>query len=91
MKQPANLRTVSAIALLIVGSAVPLVGATHWEGVEAADPETPAALLVFESAVETYTAPAMESRTWPTGHESDSGAHSEHRGAAPEAPATMQQ
>jgi hypothetical protein len=90
VKQRAYVKTVSAIALLISGSAVPLVGSTHWEGVEAADPATPAALLVFESAVGDYTALSMEARTWPADRDSDSGSHAEHRGAAPETPATMQ-
>ena len=35
---------------------MPTVGWTHWEGFEAADPATPAAVLTFDSAVARYAA-----------------------------------
>ncbi len=35
---------------------MPEVGWTHWEGFEAADPATPAAVLTFDSAGARYTA-----------------------------------
>ncbi len=45
------------IALLIIGSAMPAIGWSHSEGVEAADPATPPAVLELRSAVLAY-APA---------------------------------
>lgn len=46
----------SGVALLIIGSAAPIAGWTHSEGVEAADPATPPAVLELASAVRSYAA-----------------------------------
>ena len=56
MKQRARSYHVYVIALLCGGSTMPAIGWTHWEGFEAADPATPAAVLTFDSAVARYTA-----------------------------------
>ena len=47
-------RSGALAALLCGGAIVPVAGWTHWEGFEAADPSTPAALLRFESAAAEY-------------------------------------
>lgn len=53
------------IALLGLGSAmIPSVVAAHTEGVEAADPFTPAALLALRSAADRYAAPRSERTAW---------------------------
>ncbi len=81
---------------------MPAVGWTHWEGFEAADPATPAAVLAFDSAVTRYTALDTEPLPWralvggdsnTVGGLSGAGAHtpSGQAGAAPHTPATTQQ
>lgn len=52
------------IALLVVGSAMPLVGRAHSEGVEAADPNTPPAVLSFNGAADRYTELDAARRNW---------------------------
>jgi hypothetical protein len=52
------------IALLFGGSAISQIGLAHSEGIEAADPSTPAALLRFEGAVNRYTKPTGEQLQW---------------------------
>ena len=79
------------IALLLVGSAVPLVSQAHWEGVEAADPATPAALLGLESATARYVEAGSDRTSWRARFVSDSSAgdpHAGHTGAAEPTPAT---
>jgi hypothetical protein len=84
------------IALLCGGSAIPAIGWTHWEGFEAADPATAAALLTFDSAVGRYTPLDTEPLPWrsPIDGDGDSDSstageaagaspHSGHAGAAP--------
>lgn len=94
MKQRAPLKIAYAIALLCGGSAMPSIGWTHLDGVEAADPATPAALLTFNSAVARYTSLNAEARTWrarfASDSESNTNSHADHTGAAPGTPATMQ-
>ena len=94
MKQRAHLKGVFVVALLFAGSALPSSGWTHLDGVEAADPATPAALLTFNSAVADYTALGAAARTWRArfagDSDSDATPHSDHTGAAPGTPATMQ-
>lgn len=99
MKQCAHLRSVFVVALLFGGGATPLIGWTHWEGIEAADPATPAALLAFDSAVARYTAFDGEARSWRARFDSDTGtvgsltdtsSHSNHTGATPGSSAKMQ-
>lgn len=61
---PAIGRGVALAALLCVGAIVPVAGWTHWEGFEAADPSTPAALLRFESAAAGYIEAAVTPGSW---------------------------
>ena len=42
----------------------PVAGWAHWEGFEAADPSTPAALLRFESAAAGYVEAKVVSGSW---------------------------
>ena len=52
---------------VVLGSTVlPMTAAAHWEGFEAADPTTPAAVLRFDSAVDGYTAIATRRLAWRT-------------------------
>lgn len=50
---------------------VPVTGWTHWEGFEAADPSTPAALLRFESAASGYVEAAAVPVSWFTPFENE--------------------
>jgi hypothetical protein len=81
---------------------MPAIGWTHWEGFEAADPATPAAILTFDSAVARYTALDAEPLPWRALFNGDSstvrgrsraeaGAKtvSGQASAAPHTPATM--
>jgi hypothetical protein len=43
---------------------IPAAGLAHWEGFEAADPTTPAALLSLDSAAGRYTASDVTLRPW---------------------------
>ena len=53
------------IALLSIGSAmIPLSAAAHTEGVEAADPATPSALLSLRSAAGGYARIETEPTAW---------------------------
>lgn len=57
-------RYAAVCALLWGGMSVPIVGWTHWEGFEAADPSTPAALLRFESAATGYVEADVTLGSW---------------------------
>ena len=57
-------RSAALAALLCGGTIVPVNGWTHWEGFEAADPSTPAALLRFESAAADYDETAITTESW---------------------------
>ena len=57
-------RSAALAALLWGGTIVPVKGWTHWEGFEAADPSTPAALLRFESAAADYVEAAITPESW---------------------------
>ncbi len=88
-----RLRNRILIALLLAGSAVPLVGLAHWEGVEAADPATPAALLGFESATTSYVEAGSDRTSWRERFANDASAgnsHAGHAGAAEPTPATTE-
>ena len=52
------------LALLLVGSASPIVAGAHSEGVEAADPATPPAVLSFDGAATRYTKLTVVRREW---------------------------
>ncbi len=103
MKPTARLRIAYVIVLLCGGSAMPAVGWTHWEGFEAADPATPAAVLTFDSAVARYTALDAGPLPWRALFDGDSSTVGEQPGAeagaktysgqagtAPNTPATTQ-
>ena len=57
--------------LLLGAGSVPAVGWAHWEGVDAADPATPAAVLRFESAASGYTEANATPVPWRTVFEGD--------------------
>ena len=81
---------VLAVAAL-AGSAAPLALA-HWEGVEAADPSTPSAVLRLDSAAAGYTQPDVTRVSWRALFEErqSTDAHSDHE-PTHEAPADAQQ
>ena len=64
MSYTSRISTLGLIALLVGGSAISQVGLAHSEGIEAADPSTPAALLIFEGAVFRYIKPNGERLQW---------------------------
>lgn len=97
MRKRANRKGALLIALLC-GSAIPAVGLTHWEGFEAADPATPAAVLRFNGAVTRYSASDSGPLPWRALFEGDNDspgaddhAHMDHSGVAEGTPATPQQ
>lgn len=55
MKPGARIKDGCLAALLAVGSAAPVCARAHSEGVEAADPATPPAVLTFDGAAGRYT------------------------------------
>ena len=90
--------------LLCGGMAFAVAGWAHWEGFEAADPSTPAALLRFESAAAGYTESEVMPESWPARFEVDGqpgvpgrpsaaeggpGDHSDHASAAQPTPASI--
>ena len=81
-------------ALLVMGSAASFPCLAHWEGVEAADPATPAALLSFESAASRYVAPDSDPLPWRERFAETPGehdAHAGHAGANPQPPSPTRQ
>lgn len=62
--RPTEVNLSYLVALLVVGSATPLVGRAHSEGVEAADPNTPPAVLSFNGAADRYTELDATRRDW---------------------------
>ena len=62
--RPAIRRSAALAVLLCGGTSVPVAGWTHWEGFEAADPSTPAALLRFESAAAGYVEADATPESW---------------------------
>ncbi len=100
MKRRAQCRSAYVIALLCGGSAIPATGWTHWEGIEAADPATPAAVLRLDSAAARYTTLDAGPLPWRALFDGDrdsstvgTGARTEpdSAAAAPHTPATTQQ
>jgi hypothetical protein len=82
-----------AIALILAGSAIPLASLAHWEGVEAADPATPSALLGLESAITRYVAAGSDRTSWRERLANDAmagDAHAGHAVAAEPTPATTE-
>ena len=72
------------------------VSSAHWEGFEAADPATPAAVLRFDSAVTRYAALDAGPLPWRTLFQGDDEApgdhaHMGHAGAAESSPVTTQE
>jgi hypothetical protein len=45
-------------------SVIPMTGSAHWEGIEAADPTTPPAVLRLDSAAVHYTELNVQPRSW---------------------------
>jgi hypothetical protein len=80
-----RIRAVCLLALLCAGSAMPQVGWAHSEGIEAADPSTPAAMLGLQSATIRYARPNTQALQWRLLFDSrpDSIMHGAHH--APEA------
>ena len=70
------------IALLVAGSAIPLASQAHWEGVEAADPATPSALLGLESATISYVEAGSDRTSWRDRFANDLDAGDPHAGHA---------
>lgn len=62
--RPATRRSAAIAVLLCGGTIVPVTGWAHWEGFEAADPSTPAALLRFESAAAGYAVAPVAPASW---------------------------
>lgn len=85
------------VALLLTGSATPLIGWAHSEGVEAADPATPPAVLSFSGAAGRYIDLDAKPREWraTSVSETSSGDAASgmdmHAGHAEHTPATHQQ
>ena len=52
------------VALLVAGGATPQLGWAHSEGVEAADPATPPAVLSFDGAAGHYVETNVGPRAW---------------------------
>jgi len=92
--------------LLCLGAAGPALGWAHSEGIEAADPSTPAALLRFSGATAGYTHLESAPRSWRERFSGNNGtetrsAHGINSGhnpaesslprAAPQAPPTAEQ
>lgn len=89
--RPAIRRRAALAALLCGGTIVPIQGWAHWEGFEAADPSTPAALLRFESAAAGYVEAQDAPVSWITPFENDmrlrGGSHNHGNPEVPEDPA----
>ena len=107
MKPRVRREPIRTIALLLGASSVPAVAWGHWEGVEAADPSTPAAVLRLESATAAYTEANAAPVSWrtlfedagdsgeaaeaPRASEPDPGVQSSGRGDAVRTPVTAAQ
>ncbi|MCY3729776.1 MAG: hypothetical protein OXF98_00410 [Rhodospirillaceae bacterium] len=98
MKRRARIGRPWAIALLCAAGATPAVGSAHWEGFEAADPSTPAAVLRFDGAVSRYAALNTGPVPWRARFAGDANApgtgdnaHAGHSDAAQRPPATAGQ
>ena len=98
MKRRTDIGTLSGIALLCVGSAMPAVVSAHWEGFEAADPATPAAVLRLDSAGTRDAALDAGPLPWRALFVGEGGtagadhaAHMGHSSAAESTPADTQQ
>ena len=79
---------IAGLALALVGSVSPAVVMAHSEGVEAADPNTPAAVLTFDGAARSYAALRTARADWRTRFANDTSpmaghaGHANHAGAA---------
>jgi len=93
----AQLKALLGVTFLLVGSVTPLPATAHSEGVEAADPNTPPAVLTFDAAARRYTPLRSAPADWPnrfaTGAPpmSDHADHAGHGGAAQHPPSHPQQ
>jgi hypothetical protein len=90
----AQLKALLGVTFLIVGSVTPIAATAHSEGVEAADPNTPPAVLTFDAAARRYTPLRNAPADWPnrfaTGA-SPMSDHADHAGAAQHPPSHPQQ
>ena len=98
MIERAKHKGIFVIALLCAGSGIAKIGSAHWEGFEAADPATPAAILRFDSAVTRYSSLDAGPLTWRELFQGDdqllttsNHANMGNAGAAGNAPVTPQQ
>ena len=82
---PAIARSAAVAALLCGGTIAPVTGWAHWEGFEAADPSTPAALLRFESAAAGYVEPPVTPASWLAQFQMNDGPVVPHRPPAADA------
>jgi len=93
--QPVRFCSLLGIALLSVGSAVPVIASAHSEGVEAADPNTPPAVLTFDAAARRYTPLRRARADWQTRFAdapiSGAGGHANHMGHGGATQATSSQ
>jgi len=88
----AHLSSLVGIALLSIGSAIPIGASAHSEGVEAADPNTPPAVLTFDGAARRYTPLRRARADWQSRFQnapvSGAGGHTHHMGHGGAAQAT---
>ncbi len=106
MSAQATIRRFAALFVVLAGgTSVPVAGWTHWEGFEAADPSTPAALLRFQSAASGYTQEDSDRESWlarleivarpdepgPVSTTERSAGHSDHAPVAQPTPAPTPQ
>lgn len=75
-------QAVHTIALLVVGSAIPAVAGAHVVGTEVTDPNTPPAVLVFDSAAAHYVARHPTLRPWASRARGAGGDQKQGGGAA---------
>jgi hypothetical protein len=77
------------VALLLLASAAPTIAMAHSEGVEAADPNTPPAVLTFDGAARRYTSLQTARADWRSRFSNappPMADHAEHAGAGQHTP-----
>ena len=89
----AQLEVLIGVTLLLVGGVTPLVATAHSEGVEAADPNTPPAVLTFDGAARGYTPLRSAPADWRSRFAAEAPPmtdHAGHGGAAQHPPSHQQ-
>jgi hypothetical protein len=76
----------SGAALLVIGSAASIAAWAHSEGVEAADPATPPAVLELASAARGYAALRAEPVIWRERFDASATAAADHAAHTPASP-----